>query len=532
MRTQNRQPRGIPVGGEFATQVRQPACLVLDLDGVEDPWATPDPDASLASASLAIAARLVGREHRNPDWPDLERAVTEHGASIAQRAYELAGTTPEQVHHRWAVREEAAKQAHTQAREEWLRLDERRGWLRGQRWGSPEDPEAEAWHQEYADLEDAYREAFEASRAADEVHRLVREGRDEATLADVRTLADGYQQALAQVRMLGGTMLWHQRSAPAAVAAFDEAGVVFPADWVEASNARVGGTRRIPTAGGGYREGIDEAPMARLTTVRAHYTDGRTHTIRKRVQVTHGVDESYALALGYDPGAGASTNPRYEFAPSADGRLERTSYLVTSRRPAKRGWERWQHPTDPDRPPVWRKAKVRYEDTDAAYLPEITTQDRPVHAAGRSGSFSACVHESSHRFESTIPDIGHLEAQFVRRRTTDAGTGLVEEARALYPGSGGRAETARADHFVAAYVGKQYPDPRFHEVLSTGTEALFGGEYGGLIGLGRYEPDPDMAAFVLGVLSTAGRPAGHGRDTPEVRDTPMINADGWQIPEA
>lgn len=79
-------------------------------------------------------------------------------------------------------------------------------------------------------------------------------------------------------------------------------------------------------------------------------------------------------------------------------------------------------------------------------------------------------------------------------------------------------ETGYPDGFVVPYVGRVYDEPEptifsmfgpppepvgdAYEVLSVGMEAAFGGRYGGLQGHGRWKPDEDHRAFVLGVLAT------------------------------
>ena len=74
--------------------------------------------------------------------------------------------------------------------------------------------------------------------------------------------------------------------------------------------------------------------------------------------------------------------------------------------------------------------------------------------------------------------------------------------------SHGRRELSTVDSFADAYMGKRYyrsngeENMRHYEVLSTGVEAIFHGEYGGLVGVGRVAADTDMRAFALGVLAT------------------------------
>ncbi|MHB1973761.1 MAG: hypothetical protein ACYCR4_05665 [Acidimicrobiales bacterium] len=114
-------------------------------------------------------------------------------------------------------------------------------------------------------------------------------------------------------------------------------------------------------------------------------------------------------------------------------------------------------------------------------------------------SRQTATHELTHRLEHANAQLAGLEAAFIRRRCTDADG----NNRPLIPLRGFRKEWARDGGFVDPYIGKVYERPSFWEVLSTGTESVFDGAYGGLVGRTGYEPDADHRAFVLGCLAVA-----------------------------
>ena len=77
----------------------------------------------------------------------------------------------------------------------------------------------------------------------------------------------------------------------------------------------------------------------------------------------------------------------------------------------------------------------------------------------------------------------------------------------------GTREVGHADDLPLHYAGKVYLNRNgedmgeHYELMSCGTQGLFGGDHGGLIGLHgdgtQYSRDDDYRSFVLGVLATA-----------------------------
>lgn len=558
----SRQPAGIPVGGQFATEVKPGAGVSL-----ADPWA-PEPElrsqgldarvGQLADeVSLACGmppSVMVGRtsgEQRARDreyldrlnaargrlveeYGSVEAACTHVGHQVAAQAEELAGITGTQVREAYLERLEEAEQqlvraeeVHTRAEQDLQAtmqpvLDEieaeqdpqRKEILRGrarQMWDCPERARARELGQE-------------VTRARQAKTDLLR-GNDEQTQEDLRRLADGYAAAVGQVRQVGGvSMAWNEKSAKKARRAFDEAAGVFPADWIEASNNKVG----EPSPYGGMLGRMQQAPLVKVSKRRAHYADARVHTTKRKEPdstVSFGFGDKDMETYGrssrayveYEELSEQDVREHHGRAGGSPGQTGywRTSYEVArpfghgpfdaDTPPKGRGWEKWTSPEDPQRW-AWRRKKHRMRTESSQTAPEITTNAEGTRVAGRSSTFAVSAHELSHRFEYTVDGITSLESQFLSRRTTDPVTGEQEPLRNLYPGS--KPEYARKDHFVEAYMGKQYPDHRAHEVLSMGTDAIYGGRSGGLIGVAGREPDEDMRAFILGVHACAGRPVG------------------------
>lgn len=170
--------------------------------------------------------------------------------------------------------------------------------------------------------------------------------------------------------------------------------------------------------------------------------------------------------------------------------------------------------------------EVRYTVQDARYVPEgvkaertslgnwswTAMEPRRVRGQRRSAELTVpspktrpiearatATHELTHRLEDANRHLGLLEDAFIRRRCRDE-EGQLRPAK---PIEHMRSERARDGGFVTPYVGKVYPTTTFHEVLSTGAEAVFSGSYGGLVGRFGERMDPDHRAFVLGCLALA-----------------------------
>lgn len=136
--------------------------------------------------------------------------------------------------------------------------------------------------------------------------------------------------------------------------------------------------------------------------------------------------------------------------------------------------------------------------TSDGIVANLTTNETGTFVEGQEGAVAISTHEFTHRMENVVPGLYQLEKQFRDRRTTTS-TGRLEPLVGI--NSPRSREVARVDHFTSRYMGRVYNFEGYTEIMSTGTQALFGGDFGGLTGLGRgANADHDMRNFVLGTL--------------------------------
>jgi hypothetical protein len=170
--------------------------------------------------------------------------------------------------------------------------------------------------------------------------------------------------------------------------------------------------------------------------------------------------------------------------------------------------------SDPDRATYMSAAEITRTLPDGS---RVTLQAdvlylRSVPRGWRRRGYAVACHEFAHRCEHTMPRIGQLTRVLAARRAIDPLTGghapvvdYLQDER-VGPASADQVdwsdgEWVRPHGFVDRYMGKIYRNRQYHEVLSTGVEALFAGAYGGLAGARGHRADPEHRDFVLGVLS-------------------------------
>lgn len=330
-------------------------------------------------------------------------------------------------------------------------------------------------------------------------------------------LSRAYQEVLAETRALGGQVQnFTETSKKAARDAVNDAAQVYPADWVRASEAGKPMLARVSKRRAHYRQNHVEKRSVRGQQEQLHLRYGGDRKVPKdtvtrtyeAVTLEDVAEDRYVRARGIIRGEdGVVRNSDGEEVTLHRSRTWESSYqpVVRDERTGKptnspgKGWE--PYPNEEDGTEVWRRPYITTTDTKYNSVSELTIN--PVGSlAGRGAHFEVTAHELGHRFEHTVPGITALEEDFLARRTTDPETGEREPLANLY---GTSKEQARADGFATAYIGKEYKNSPYREVLSMGVESLFSGSQGGLVGAGHYRADPDMRAFVLGVMATVGR---------------------------
>lgn len=405
-----------------------------------------------------------------------EQAVVALGARVAARAEQLAGITSQEVQEAWEIRFDAAYAA-----EEAMVFSNAT---------QPEQNEAAA--------------AFQA----------VYTGQDEQSLEDLSRLANGYRNALAEVREMGGPMAFSEAAGEdAARELLADAADVYPADWLNKSNGFGDAPAVFSTDG----QQASYSPSAWVELKNRPLGDNICQLGPRDLYSNKQI--SFVALEGNPPGEGDPDEGRAWYREVSwevhDGKRGRPA-SDPAVRPEGEGWELYQ----PDN--IWRRPEGPAYET--VRLPTLTVMDHtPTGVAGKPLGYATAVHELSHRFEHTSVDILRLENAFVTRRTTLT-SGEREPLEAWNPAI--PEVQIRKDRFVDTYIGREYPkgedDRRLsgegsvlgnaehfgtgYEVLSMGTEALFGGSYGGFIGVGKWRADEDHKNFVLGTLAAAGRP--------------------------
>jgi len=356
-------------------------------------------------------------------------------------------------------------------------------------------------------------------------------GEDEETRGDLARLAFGYRQALSDVRAMGGTIELHPASHPDAVAAFGEAMGVYPADWIAASNKK-SWSAVVHHGDEGAVRVVSEAPLVSISDSRAHYTSGKPIERRRRIpdsEVRSGTswdsslvpgqnlttaDGNYVWVQDGDPLRAQANDPaapmwRYQ-------RFEAVDASSVEGKPHGTGWGKFRDPSGRN---VWRRPRYVVDEVEKVYSPQIVTNKQTDsvtlpkssdqgHVMRVSGTFTVSVHESAHRFEETVSGLVKVSRDFVTRRATRP-DGSVAPLAPIYQGV--KDEVARDGGFVDPYMGREY-ESGSGEAFSTGMEALFGGSFGGLVGVGGRSADADHRAFTLGMLAGIGKRRASWRD--------------------
>ncbi|WP_018771465.1 hypothetical protein [Arthrobacter sp. 162MFSha1.1] len=408
-----------------------------------------------------------------------EQAVVALGALVAKRAEELAGITSQEVQAAWEERFDAAADE-----EERLALSD------------DATPEEEA--------------------AAGARFNTVYTGQDEQTLEDLGRLAGGYRAAVAEVRSVGGRMDFSRIAGEEpARELFEDAVQVYPSDWLAKSNDFGDAPAVFTTSGqqASYSPSERVEDKSRPLADDVYQFTPSESSRRSNKQISYEPLDGNPVGEG-DPEEGKAWY-REVYWEVHDGMRGRPS-SDPAVKPDGEGWEMYEPGS------VWRRPIGAMYET--MQLPTLTVMDHTLTGvAGKPQGYATAVHELAHRFEHTMVDILRLENAFVTRRTTLA-NGEREPLETWNPVV--PHVQVRKDRFVDTYIGREYDrtddERRFsaegmvlgnaehfgtgYEVLSMGTEALFGGSYGGFIGAGKWSADEDHRNFVLGVMAAAGRP--------------------------
>ncbi|HEX9229322.1 MAG TPA: hypothetical protein VF885_22210 [Arthrobacter sp.] len=405
-------------------------------------------DPQARTAALAEIERTYG---------SVDLAVAAVGATIQARAEELAGITGDEI-----------KANHDR------RVTESLGRYEGAR--------AAVAAQTKAGLSMPI-ELLDEMEDARDGHKAAKAGTDGETAEEMSRLIEGRVLALSEILPLGGELSFAPRSNPEIVAALNGATRYYPSSWVAISNS---GQKILATA---------------THKAEGFYLDRRKVVVEETSRrIDTEIFSTSDLPLPPDP--------QGDFTPTGEKHLDREIYSRELWRVANKNtpldasgkpttelpWEEWVHPTTGE--VHWRTPLTWAKPAGSMVVSEIQVGiTHPANVAGMDKLHAVAVHEQAHRFEGVINGVEALEDMFLTRRTT-LPDGTLEKVQEYCSGV-----NVRADHFSEKYTGRKYKGGG-NELLSTGMEAVFAGQYGGFLGIGGRLPDTELQNFVLGVLAT------------------------------
>lgn len=415
-------------------------------------------------------------------------AVRALGAAVTSRGEEFAGISADEAVESWQRRRAAAgqslKDTHAAAK-----VQQDKDMQDFDAWSAEHHPGVK-WEDTGGEgslryLRNTYHseELAAAIAARDEATEFweksgIQNAADQESKADLRKIGDGSQAAVAEIRPLGGHLELHEFSEAPAALAVAEASSVYPADWVKAS------TEAGPLA-------------AAVTTGRAGHNANWINSDRVASDVPR-----YVICPAGSPREDTPENTFLSVEKGKNGdQADPTSdtWLVqhwdvkrVKGKPKGYDWEAVE-------PGVWRR-KPRGTISGPGVTVSLTDGGLP----GRPKGFAVATHELGHHMQVMVPGLSRMEDDWLIDRTT-----LDGKREELVPRWKGANEFVRTDSFINTYIGREYADAmgdkrETTEVLTMGTQGIFGGDHGGLIGMGSIDRDDDMRAFILGAMASAG----------------------------
>lgn len=317
-------------------------------------------------------------------------------------------------------------------------------------------------------------------------------------------LSASYVDVLSEIRPLGGKLNLHPQSHRLARKTFKQTVErIYPTDWIIASNNHeILPAIKVSLSGGVYQSGYDgtsqndkgeialtdgiEVPVSKIEETLAKLAEGGNPAWLQEPYIWEGDDEPVAEISFYarlsqgesgrdDDGnriKPAGEDWFYGYIPDEDGNI-----------PDEKEWYCHGY--------VAGSEKIGYSPTIKIALSNI----------GNERNMSA-YHEFMHHMQDRLSDtLLRMEKAFSLYRTTKDGirNPLVKEEDVPDLPSD---RYVRDGNFADTYMGREYPFDFSLEILPTGAEAVFGGAYGGLMGLDDWNPDKEHRNFVLGIFAT------------------------------
>ncbi|MBC9705989.1 MAG: hypothetical protein H9W81_13655 [Enterococcus sp.] len=430
-----------------------------------------------------------------------QQEILAMGSVIASRADVLHGLNLDEEHAKWQERLDASEKelaALRKTQEEKLNeyLEVRKG-LMAKYDALPYDLKGNMNEEDEATfntLNTAYRNAEKTYEEQRKKTEDILRGNDPETLEVSDKIAAANQQAIRETRSFGAkaptwtTSLGRNHTGPLG----EVIQRTFPDDWVKSSDEKgeLNLKRKIGRAH--YRPVHDGAhPYTYSTKNKPDPQDSRFDGWREDV------DEN-------GKGTGTWRGPLRDWM---DEKNTRNFTKFNGDTPKGTGWVRGKVPTASGGYVTgWVRDNPKDAKTIAAFSGNSAdiTVDTSENERDKKASFQ---HEFSHRVQDSRPHIRTMELAYIASRTTDA-NGVRDRLKA-YNGTSvserrvtAKDEVVREDNWVTPYMGREYADSEMTELLSLGTESVFSGSYGGLVGVGHAKKDPETRNWILGAYAT------------------------------
>jgi hypothetical protein len=345
-------------------------------------------------------------------------------------------------------------------------------------------------------------------------------------------LSVAYRTIISQIRPVGGNIGWSENSDTEVAQIMQESvGKDYPSSWLKLHNDNnpeeiVLGKADRPGYNPEYESETETGPV-RVQDRRIHFLAEAPLDQEKAVFIIsnlEGVSVRTYDSIQHDYRIGEDkkvvgiiiNGDDYEvYNPDIHGAMQNT-------KPEGDGWEyrtaartveqAMAKSTTPEEfiENLQKKEWMRPIQTTSKVHPHLTLfsdEAREDHENTKSGlSFdelntATAYHEFGHRMEQVFPEniLARQEKAFLKRRTGKTDENMYADLKVINP-----YEVAHEAGFTAQYTGRDYINGKNYEIFTTGIEALYGKNYGGITGNSRshYKGDLDHRGFTLGALAT------------------------------
>lgn len=473
----------------------------------------------------------------------VEQKITELGMSLGQEAEKRAGFDAEQLkqaiadlrdlHAPVRVRKKANEAAMIAVEDKIYDYTQKRGLEPvthvkqvARRANEFTDEEGQALA---AEAQEVAAEFDAVGKLQDETEELYNSERLRLRQEARRKLTAAYQSLIAEIRPVGGPAVFAEDSDPDAVALM-EATVAkhYPSEWLQHHNNSGPVTVTSVTGTANYSPDVfseseddgvqktrvhefsytmdanDEGSKAILKTLRETFPEAEvtvysvSHFYGQEVYFKTAKDELYDAQVHGVLSESDLKDAGWEYRPSI------TSLYSIGNDPSQTQDEN----VAALKAPVWvrqetttrKRVKVLAVNTDETISEFVRKGVKSSVADSKEG---VAYHEFGHRMEDVMPDdkLTRYERAFLKRRSGKNDENFNEQMTVARLED----ELYHEGGFVFKYTGKAYANSKYCEVFTTGIQALYSGEFGGLVGnshSSHYGTDADHRGFVLGTLAT------------------------------